>query len=196
MAKLYFKYGAMNSGKTAILLQAAYNYEERGMKTYLIKPSCDTKGEDYLISRIGLKRKVDFKADKNDNLYDVIYKIKNNISSIFVDEAQFLTKRQVDELMQVTIDFNIPVLCYGLRTDFKTNGFEGAIRLLLVAHSIEEMKTICTCGKKAIFNARYINNTFVKEGEQIAIDKEDDVEYISLCASCYSKKVKNIKNNL
>ena len=189
MAKLYFRYGAMNSGKTTLLLQAAYNYEERGLKTLVLKPSIDTKGENFLVSRIGLKRKVDHLISTEEDIYLYLEKSIKNISCIFVDEAQFLSKHQVEDLMQIVVDFNIPIICYGLRTDFRTNGFPGATRLLEIAHTIEEMKTICACGRKAMFNGRKINGKFTVEGSQVAIDGEDNIEYESLCGKCYIEKV-------
>lgn len=194
MAKLYFKYGAMNSGKTALLLQAAYNYEERGMKVYIIKPSCDTKGKKKIVSRIGLSREIDLLLQKEDSIYQEILKLKKHPSCIFVDEAQFLSTKQVEELMQIVVKLNIPVLCYGLRTDFQTNGFEGSKRLLEIAHCIEEMKTICNCGKKAIFNARKIGKKYVVDGEQIAIDDKENLSYEAMCAKCYYTKVKKNTN--
>lgn len=187
MAKLYFRYGAMNSGKSTALMQVAFNYEERGMSVYLIKPGIDTKGGSTLYSRIGVQREVDFKSEPGDDLFETIRTVSRTrtIDCILVDEAQFLTRRQVDELMAVTVELKIPVIAYGLRTDFSTEGFEGAQRLLLLAHSIEEMKTICTCGRKATFNGRKVNGRFVFEGEQVAIDNQADVEYQSLCPECY-----------
>lgn len=190
MSKLYFRYGAMNSGKSTHLMQVAYNYEERGMKVLIIKPMVDRKGGDTLVSRLGVGRKVDLLLDKNDNVLDIIKERLNaneEIDCILVDEVQFLKEAQIDELFEIAVTLNIPIICYGLRTDFKRNGFEGSTRLLLIAHSIEEMKTICACGKKAIFNGRKINNKFVFEGEQIAIDEQNDVNYESLCGECYYK---------
>ena len=154
MAKLFFRYGAMNSGKTTILLQTAHNYEERGMKVLIIKPKIDSKGEDYIVSRIGLKRQVDHLIGAGENIFTYIKEHDEDVKCILVDEAQFLESIQVDELMQVVVRLNIPVICYGLRTDFRTNGFPGATRLLEIAHTIEEMKTICACGRKAMFNGR------------------------------------------
>ena len=194
MAKLYFRYGAMNSGKTALLLQAAYNYEQRGMKTLVLKPSIDTKGGDYIVSRIGLERKIDHSIKKDEDIYGYL---KNNISGIaciFVDEVQFLSKNQVEDLLQIVVDFDIPIICYGLRTDFKTEGFEGSTRLLEIAHSIEELKTICECGRKAIFNCRKVNGCFTFSGSQVAIDEGGIVTYDSLCPRGYYEKLKNSKN--
>lgn len=190
MSKLYFRYGAMNSGKSTHLMQVAHNYEERGMKVLIIKPMVDKKGGDTLVSRLGVGRKVDLLLDENDNVLDIIKERLNSnkkIDCILVDEVQFLKEAQIDQLFEIAVTLNIPIICYGLRTDFKRNGFEGSTRLLLIAHSIEEMKTICACGKKAIFNGRKINNKFVFEGEQIAIDEQNDVHYESLCGECYYK---------
>ena len=195
MSKLYFRYGAMNSGKSTHLMQVAYNYEERGMKVILMKPHTDKKGGEKLISRLGVERKVDLVVYNEDDVLEKVkeYKEKNgNIDCILVDEVQFLKANQMDQLFELAIVLDIPVICYGLRTDFKMQGFEGSTRLLLLAHSIEEMKTICKCGRKAVLNGRKINNRFVFEGEQIAIDNVDNVEYESLCGHCYFK----YKNNL
>lgn len=188
MSKLYFRYGAMNSGKSTNLMQVAHNYEERGMKVVLIKPSIDKKGGDKLVSRLGVERKVDLIIDENKNIYDEIRLWENSkykIDCILVDEVQFLKCEQIDQLFEVAVGIDIPVICYGLRTDFKMQGFEGSTRLLLLAHSIEELKTICKCGRKAVLNGRKINGRFVFEGEQVAIDNVDDVEYESLCGHCY-----------
>ena len=191
MSKLYFRYGAMNSGKSTHLMQVAHNYEERGMKVALIKPGVDKKGGDKLVSRLGVERKVDLLISNEDNAYAKIKGYvdlkKEKIDCILVDEAQFLKADQIDGLFQVAVVLDIPVICYGLRTDFKMQGFEGSIRLLLIAHSVEEMKTICNCGKKAVLNGRKINGKFVFEGKQIAIDNIDNVEYESLCGHCYYK---------
>ena len=190
MSKLYFRYGAMNSGKSTNLMQVAYNYEERGMRVLLIKPSTDKKGGDKLVSRLGVERKVDLLIDDAQNIYDEVNKWqseKYNIDCILVDEVQFFKANQIDELFKVAVCLDIPVICYGLRTDFKMEGFDWSTRLLLLAHSIEELKTICKCGKKAILNGRKINNKFVFEGQQVAIDNVDNVEYESLCGHCYFK---------
>ena len=194
MSKLYFRYGAMNSGKSIHLMQVAHNYEERGMKVILIKPATDKKGGDKLVSRLGVERKVDILCEKKMDIYEEIKKwqeVKFKIDCILVDEVQFMTKEQVDQLFKIAVVLDIPVICYGLRTDFMMEGFEGSTRLLLLAHSIEEMKTICKCGRKAILNGRKINDEFVFEGEQVAIDNIDNVQYESLCGHCYFK----YKNN-
>ncbi|MFR1822912.1 MAG: thymidine kinase [Clostridium saudiense] len=190
MSKLYFRYGAMNSGKSTNLMQVAYNYEERGMKVLLIKPSTDKKGGDKLVSRLGVERKVDLLINDDQNIYNEVKKWqdeKYKVDCILVDEVQFFKAYQIDQLFEIAVCLDIPVICYGLRTDFKMQGFEGSTRLLLLAHSIEELKTICKCGKKAILNGRKINGKFVFEGEQVAIDNIDNVEYESLCGHCYFK---------
>ena len=188
MSKLYFRYGAMNSGRSTHLMQVAHNYEERGMKVILIKPATDKKGGDKLVSRLGVERKVDILCLEKMNIYEEIQKwqeVKFKVNCILVDEVQFMTKEQVDQLFKIAVVLDIPVICYGLRTDFIMEGFEGSTRLLLLAHSIEEMKTICKCGRKAILNGRKINGEFVFEGEQVAIDNIDNVQYESLCGHCY-----------
>ncbi|WP_437629370.1 thymidine kinase [Clostridium paraputrificum] len=190
MSKLYFRYGAMNSGKSTHLMQVAYNYKERGMRVLLIKPSTDKKGGDRLVSRLGVEVKVDMIVDKDTS---ILSEVKENIElggkldCILVDEVQFMKKYQIDQLFEIAVTLEIPVICYGLRTDFKMEGFEGSERLLLIAHSIEEMKTICKCGNKALLNGRKINGKFVFSGDQIAIDTVDNVEYESLCGQCYYK---------
>lgn len=189
MAKLHFRYGAMNSGKTTILIQTAYNYEERDQKVILIKPSIDTKGEDKIVSRIGASRKVDELIAPNEKIIEKLEKYLSDTDCILVDEAQFLERKQVDELFYIVKIYNIPVIAFGLRTDFKSNGFEGSIRLLELADELEEMPTICRCGKKARFNGRKINKKFVTEGESVVIDNNKEVEYESLCGTCYLEKV-------
>lgn len=187
MAKLYFRYGAMNSGKTTHLIQVAYNYEERHMKVLILKPMIDSKGKDFIVSRIGVKRKVDYMINNEVDIYELLK--DEDMNCLLVDEVQFLTEEQIDQLMKFVTLRKIPVICYGLRTDFQTKGFPGSQRLLLLAHSIEELKTICRCGKKAIFVGRKINGDFIFNGDQIAIDG-DEVTYESLCHECYFKERK------
>ena len=190
MSKLYFRYGAMNSGKSTNLLQVAHNYEERGMKAIIIKPMTDTKGGNKVVSRLGVTRDVDLLISKNENVYEEVacyIKEKGTIDCILIDEVQFFKSEQVDQLFEIAVKMDIPTICYGLRTDFRMEGFEGSNRLLLLAHSIEELKTICTCGKKALLNGRKINGKYVFEGQQVAIDMQDNVEYQSLCPRCYFK---------
>jgi len=193
LAKLHFRYGAMNSGKTTILIQTAYNYEERDQKAEVIKPLVDTKGGDTIVTRIGAFRKVDELIAKDDKIIDKLEKYLEIANCILVDEAQFLTRSQVDELFYIAKLYDIPVITYGLRTDFRTNAFEGSMRLLELADELEEMPTICRCGKKARFNARKVNGVFVTEGESVVIDDGTRVEYESVCGKCYLEKVLKLK---
>lgn len=188
MSKLYFRYGAMNCGKTTSLVQVAHNYEERGMKVLVIKPSTDTKGGKRIVSRIGVEREVDMLFTSDKNIYDEIdahNRVNGKVDCILADEVQFFKSYQIDQLFEIAVKMDIPVICYGLRTDFQMKGFEGSTRLLLIAHSIEELKNICKCGKKALLNGRKVNGSFVFEGDQVAIDKENNVEYEALCPKCY-----------
>ncbi|MEO8528874.1 MAG: thymidine kinase, partial [Pseudolysinimonas sp.] len=159
MAKLYFRYGAMNSGKSTALLQAAYNYEERGQHVLLAKPAVDSKGEASIVSRLGVQRSVDFTVAPDEDVLaafmarreTVIRDTGRDVACLLIDEAQFFSETQVDDLFRIAIDEDVPVLAYGIRTDFQTVAFPGSRRLLEVAHSLEELKTICRCGRKAIF---------------------------------------------
>jgi thymidine kinase len=184
MAKLFFRYGPMNSGKTTALLQVAHNYEERGMTVLIMKPSTDTKGASSLVSRIGASRPADIVLEGSNQDLTEIVKAKNP-HCVLVDEAQFLSPEQVDDLFRIVVDQGIPVIAYGLRTDFRTRLFPGSQRLFELAHSIEELKTICRCGKKAILNARFIEGKFVSEGSQVAIDESQGVSYEAKCGTCY-----------
>ena len=192
MSKLYFRYGAMNSGKTTLLLQVAHNYEERGMNVVILKPGIDTKGDDKIITRIGLKRQVDHLIDKDEKLSNYLNTLTNDVVCILVDESQFLSRDQVDELFMYAKLKNKPVICYGLRSDFKSLAFPGSQRLFEVADVMEELITICRCGKRAKFNGRIVNGEFTSSGEQVAIDGENEVEYESLCGRCYLNKVLGI----
>ncbi len=188
MAKLFFRYGAMNSGKSTQLLQTAHNYEEREMKPIIVKPAVDTKAQTKISSRIGVEREVDLLLGKDDDLFQIVMDKYADSDCILVDEAQFLTREQADQCMKVVIGLDIPVICYGLRTDFQKNGFPGSTRLLELAHSIEEMKTVCKCGKKAIFNARFVNGEFTIDGGQVAIDGQENITYESMCGKCYEEQ--------
>ena len=182
MAKLYFRYGAMNSGKTTALLQVAFNYKERGMRVLILKPSIDTKGSDCIVSRLGVRCKVDQLVTPEMNIIELVRAdcaAHGAPACVLCDESQFFTAEQAEQLFLVTVDLNIPVICYGLRADFMTRGFPGSTRLLELAHTIEEMKTICACGRKATCNGRKINGEYVFEGDQVAIDMQGDVEYQS-----------------
>jgi len=193
MAKLYFRYGAMNSGKSTNMLQAAFNYEERGQQVLLTKPQIDTKGDSAIVSRLGVRRPVDFLITPQDNLWD-LFTLKRReleetsgkpLNCLLVDEAQFLTEYQVDDLLRIAILKDVPVLAYGIRTDFQTVAFPGSRRLLEIAHSLEELKTICRCGRKAVFNTRKVDGEYIFDGDQVAIEDGVDVVYESLCGACY-----------
>ena len=160
MAKLYFRYGAMNSGKTTALMQVAYNYKERGMRVLILKPAIDTKGQDSILSRLGISCKVDKLVTPDMDVVELVRAdeaANGKIACVLCDESQFFTPEQADQLFLVTVDLGIPVICYGLRADFMMRGFPGSTRLLEIAHTIEELKTICTCGRKAICNGRKVN---------------------------------------
>ena len=184
MAKLYFRYGAMNSGKSTALIQVAYNYEEQGMRVLVLKPLIDSKKDDHISSRVGLERRADFLVDAGDDIFSLVESLEAP-ACILVDEAQFLEVQQVDQLFRLVIELSIPVIAYGLRTDFSMKGFPASERLLLLAHSIEELKTICSCGRNAILNGRLVGGNFVFEGEQVVIDNKEDISYRALCGQCY-----------
>ncbi|MBG6237109.1 thymidine kinase [Mycetocola sp. CAN_C7] len=192
MAKLYFRYGAMNSGKSTALLQAAFNYEERGHHVLLAKPAIDTKAESSIESRLGVTRPVDYVIEPDADAYALFQHHRAealavhgaDVSCLLIDEAQFLTDAQVNDLLRIALLEGIPVLAYGIRTDFQTVAFPGSRRLLEVAHSLEELKTICRCGRKALFNGRRVGERFIFDGDQVAIDGVE-VTYESLCGVCY-----------
>lgn len=192
MSKLYFRHGAMNSGKSTALLQAAHNYEERDQHVLLAKPAIDIKGEKAITSRLGVDREVDFLITPNLDLRkEFAHRVAEfksstgkDIACLLIDEAQFLSRDQVDQALEIAVLDGVPVLAYGIRTDFLTNGFPGSLRLLEIAHSLEELKTICRCGRKAMFNGRKLDGKFVFDGEQVAIDGVH-VTYESLCPTCY-----------
>jgi len=192
----------MNSGKSTALLQAAHNYEERGLRVLLAKPALDTRGASEIYSRLGVTRVTDFTISSEDDIYarfseerlSVRREEKVEVSCLLIDEAQFLSERQIDDLLRIAVIENVPVLAYGIRTDFQTIAFPGSRRLLEVAHSIEELKTICRCGRKAIFNARKIGDSFVFDGDQVAIEGVD-ARYESLCGVCYLEESQGVLNN-
>lgn len=190
MAKLYFKYGAMNCGKTTALLQVAHNYEEKGMNVIVLKSSIDKKGNENIVSRLGIEREVDHLILPEDNIMDIIN--VENLNCILVDEVQFMTNEQVKQLWIISKLYDIPVICYGLKTNFKGELFEGSKTVIELADELDELVTICECGKKAKFNARKINGNFVYDGDVVAIDGID-AEYEPLCGECYIKKVLKLK---
>lgn len=186
MAKLYFRFGAMNCGKSSALMQVAYNYEENGKKVILIKSVVDTKGGNTLVSRIGLKRKVDILINTNESIKKYFKQWDGKVHCILVDEAQFLSEKQIEQLWIASKKLDIPVICYGLKTDFKSHLFKGSKRLLELADEIEELITICSCGKRAKFNVRFIDGKYTDTGNSVLIDgSRSNVEYKPMCGKCY-----------
>ena len=193
MAKLYFKYGAMGSSKTAQALITKYNYEENDMKVWLIKPSADTRdGQDILRSRIGLEARVEIVTLEEDVYRRFCRTQGKECDAVIVDEAQFLTPAQIDQLRAIVDDFNVPVMCFGLRTDFQTKLFPGSMRLMELADTIQEIKTICDCSAKATVNARIdADGYIVTEGAQVVLGGNDS--YIAMCHRCYKKGIREHK---
>ncbi len=191
MSKLYFRYGAMNCGKTTALLQVAHNYEERGQKVILVKPKIDRKGEDCVVSRLGVSRSVDLLLDDVTHPIYYIGEWMDDIDCILIDEAQFLKSFQVDEFYVIARLFDIPVICYGLRTSSEVELFEGSARLFAVADKLEELVTICRCGKRATFNVRFDQegNIIFNSDKTVAIDGID-ATYESYCGTCHIEKVR------
>jgi thymidine kinase len=188
MAKLYFKYGAMGSSKTASALITKFNYEERGMKVWLIKPATDTRdGDDIIKSRIGLYAHCRA-IDKGEDVYDVFKTEAGRVDAIICDECQFFTTEQIDSLRRIVDEDDLPVLCFGLRTDFLTHSFPGSARLFEIADSIAEIKTICECGRKATVNARITaDGRVVTKGRQVMLGGND--RYIAMCHRCWKKRI-------
>lgn len=193
MAKLYFRYGAMGAGKSTMLMQVAHNYEEKGLKVLVVKPSLDTKGEDKLVSRIGIERSVDVLLKEKELVSN--YKL-DDIVCILVDEVQFLKEEQITDLWYLSKEYDIPVVCYGLKVNFKGELFEGAKRLLELADSFEELITICKCGKKARFNARKVDGKYTLIGDDVVIDGTKNIEYEALCGKCFLEDVVKVKKKV
>ncbi len=192
MAKLYFKYGAMGSSKTAQALITKYNYEENDLNVWLIKPSADTRdGAAILRSRIGLEATVEVIPPEVDIYARFLGHKAANCDVIIVDECQFLTEKQIDQLRAIVDERNIPVMCFGLRTDFQTHLFPGSRRLMEVADTIQEIKTICDCGAKATVNARINDGYIVTEGAQVVLGGNDS--YIAMCHRCYVQGIREHK---
>lgn len=189
MAKLYFKYGAMGSSKTAQALITKFNYEERGMKVWIAKPSIDNRdGQNIIQSRIGLKTEA-YVISSDENIYRTFQMLKERYDVIIIDEAQFLTEEQVNQLGNIVMQLKVPVMCFGLKTDFQTKMFPGSKRLFEIAESISEIKTICKCGKKATVNARIDNfGNIITEGEQVELGGND--KYIAMCYRCYCEAIR------
>lgn len=191
MAKLYFRYGTMGSGKSIDLLKVAYNYEEKGQNVLLLTAGIDDRySKGKITTRIGISKDANtFLEDTN--LYDMIEKLENKPDCILIDEAQFLTKKQVLELSDIVDFLNIPVICYGLRSDFKLNFFSGSCALMEIADKIEEIKTICKCGKKATVNMRQIDGVPTIKGDQIMIGGNES--YLPVCRKCYKESISKTK---
>ena len=185
----------MGCGKTRDLMKVWHNYNDRHRDAIIIKPTLDTKAGSSILSRDGIKKEVDMLISKRDNIYKIIskYILTNNLDCILVDEAQFLERRHVEQLTDIVDYLNIPVICYGLRADFKNNLFTGSHALFIFADEIEEMKTICNCLKPATRNVRFVNGKISTEGGQIAIDGENDVTYEAMCRKCQKEALKNAK---
>ncbi|MDE6586284.1 MAG: thymidine kinase [Clostridia bacterium] len=188
MAKLYFKFGAMGCSKTAQALITKFNYEENGMKVLLLKPAIDNRdGEKTVKSRIGLKDEA-VPIRENENIYETYLNNYSDCNVIIVDECQFLSPEQVDQLADIVIAKNIPVLCFGLSTDFTTHLFPGSKRLFEIAESIKEIKSVCTCGAKATVNARLDENgRIVTEGSQVCLGGND--RYVAMCRRCWLERL-------
>ena len=193
MAKLYFRYGAMGSSKSANILMVRYNYEERGQYAVLLKPRTDNRdGEHEIQSRIGLSAPAEYVDEFlkeiaefwDDEISEYTYHGKR-VDAILVDEAQFLSPEEVDTLSDIVDFYNIPVLCYGLRTDFLNHLFPGSMRLMEIADVIEEVPTVCWCGKRAQCNTRYANGKIVREGAQIMLGSNES--YVALCRKHYKE---------
>ena len=186
MAKLYFKYGAMTAGKTIDVITTAYKYNSRDMHAIIIKPKVDTRANDYVASRIGLYKSADIVLSEDDSIIERIKKYEN-LRCIVIDESQFLTERQVYELVIITKQLDVPVICFGLKVDFQGKLFEGSDALLRYADSLQELTAICNCGKKARFNARKIGDEYTFDGEQVLIGADESYE--PLCEKCFLEKV-------
>lgn len=187
MAKLYFRYGAMGSGKTIDLLKVAYNYEERNQKVLIFTSALDNRyGVGKITTRVGLQRDA-IALSKDFNIYEYVNNMEKKPDCVLVDESNFLTKNQVIELSDVVDLLNIPVICYGLRSDFKLNFFEGSGPLMELADKIEEIKTICECGAKATVNMRFVDGKAVTDGDQVLIGGNES--YKSVCRRCYKRYI-------
>ena len=198
MADVYVRFGTMKSNKSIHVQTICFNYEQKGDNILLLKSAIDKKAGNKVSSRIGLEREVNYLLQSEDSVIDIMKVEKNNnIKIIVVDEAQFLTRKQVEELSMIAMYLNIPVICYALKDDFRKEAFPGSIALFEIADKIEFLKTICSekdCDKKSYANARKVNGEFVYEGEQVVIDNDASVEYIPLCRNEFHTLVKKTKN--
>ena len=192
MAKMHFKYASMNSGKSIDLIRTAHNYEENGYKVLIISPIVGKDSNNKISSRVGLYRNADILLLYSDNILEVLKGKLEDKAVILVDEAQFLSSKQVYDLFIISKALDIPVICYGLRTNFKMESFAGSKRLLELAEVLEELSTLCACGQIARFVARKVGDNFVKDGEEVIIKGTENIEYVPMCGKCYLEKVSKL----
>lgn len=192
MAKMHFKYASMNSGKSIDLIRTAHNYEENGYKVLIIIPVVGATSKGKITSRVGMEKQADILLLYSDKVLEILKGKLEHISAILVDEAQFLSSKQVEELFTISKALNIPVICYGLRTNFKMESFAGSKRLLELAEVLEELTTLCPCGQIARYVGRKVGDTFVREGEEVVIKGTENIEYVPLCGKCYLTKVQKL----
>lgn len=195
MAKMHFKYASMNSGKSIDLIRTAHNYEENGYKVLIISPIVGNDSNNKISSRVGLYRNADILLLYSDNILEVLKGKLEDKAVILVDEAQFLSSKQVYDLFIISKALDIPVICYGLRTNFKMESFAGSKRLLELAEVLEELSTLCACGQIARFVARKVGDNFVKDGEEVIIKGTENIEYVPMCGKCYLEKVSKLDLN-
>lgn len=195
MAKMHFKYASMNSGKSIDLIRTAHNYEENGYKVLIISPIVGKDSNNKISSRVGLYRNADILLLYSDNILEVLKGKLEDKAVILVDEAQFLSSKQVYDLFIISKALDIPVICYGLRTNFKMESFAGSKRLLELAEVLEELSTLCSCGQIARFVARKVGDNFVKDGEEVIIKGTENIEYVPMCGKCYLEKVSKLDLN-
>lgn len=195
MAKMHFKYASMNSGKSIDLIRTAHNYEENGYKVLIISPIVGKDSNNKISSRVSLYRNADILLLYSDNILEVLKGKLEDKAVILVDEAQFLSSKQVYDLFIISKALDIPVICYGLRTNFKMESFAGSKRLLELAEVLEELSTLCACGQIARFVARKVGDNFVKDGEEVIIKGTENIEYVPMCGKCYLEKVSKLDLN-
>lgn len=189
MAKMHFKYASMNSGKSIDLIRTAHNYEENGYGVLIISPVVGKSAHKMISSRVGLDRKADLLLLYSDDIFKVLKGKLVNVKAILVDEAQFLSSKQVTDLFIISKALDISVICYGLRTNFKMESFAGSKRLLELSEVLEELNTLCSCGNIARFVARKVGDQFVKEGEEVIVKGTENISYVPMCGKCYLTKV-------
>lgn len=189
MAKMHFKYASMNSGKSIDLIRTAHNYEENGYRVLIISPVVGKSAHKMISSRVGLDRKADLLLLYSDDIFKVLKGKLANVKAILVDEAQFLSSKQVTDLFIISKALDISVICYGLRTNFKMESFAGSKRLLELSEVLEELNTLCSCGNIARFVARKVGDQFVKEGEEVIVKGTENISYVPMCGKCYLTKV-------